>query len=286
MNITNKNNLPQPFVDACRSEYEYKPKRYSVTTLLKGTREALLARRHSDEITCDASEMVWAIFGTAVHSVLEKGEKEDWQYQELRLEHTFPNGYTVSGIADFYDEKTQTVTDWKTASIWKVKMNDWEDYRKQLMCYAWLLQQMGYPCKHIEIVALLKDHSAAKASREADYPALPVYTVRWDLTDEAIEQAGKWIQHRIEEIQSAESLDDSSLPLCEPDQRWHKADKWAAKKKGVKRATKLFDNEEEAQAYADANGLIVEYRPGEDTKCLSYCSCAEFCDYWKESVHE
>ena len=71
MKITNNMKLPQPFVDAVNSDYQYRDKRYSVTTLLKPTREIMLMRRHNEEISQDVSDMIWSIFGTAVHSVLE-----------------------------------------------------------------------------------------------------------------------------------------------------------------------------------------------------------------------
>ena len=71
MKITNKLNLPQPFVDAVTREYQYKDKQYSVTAILKDVREILLTRRHNDEIEQDVADMIWLIFGTAVHKVLE-----------------------------------------------------------------------------------------------------------------------------------------------------------------------------------------------------------------------
>ena len=64
MNVTNNMGLPQPFVSAAESDYEYTPKRYSATSLLKGVRQCILERRHAHEITEDASDMVWAVFGT------------------------------------------------------------------------------------------------------------------------------------------------------------------------------------------------------------------------------
>ena len=47
--ITNKLNLPQPFVDAATNDHTYKQHRYSVTEVLGGTCEAVLKRRHSGE---------------------------------------------------------------------------------------------------------------------------------------------------------------------------------------------------------------------------------------------
>lgn len=54
--ITNKFNLPRPFVDAVTSDYQYKPKRYSVTDVLGGTCEAVLKRRHHNEQDEDVSD--------------------------------------------------------------------------------------------------------------------------------------------------------------------------------------------------------------------------------------
>ena len=79
MNLTNSLNLPRPFVSAAESDYKYTPKRYSVTALLKGTREAILQRRHDDEITQDVADMVWAVFGSAVHQILQNAEETKTQ---------------------------------------------------------------------------------------------------------------------------------------------------------------------------------------------------------------
>ena len=71
MKITNTLQLPAPFVSLAESdEYPVAPNEYRVTSLLKGTRETILERRHGAEITRDVSDMVWLLFGTAVHWVL------------------------------------------------------------------------------------------------------------------------------------------------------------------------------------------------------------------------
>ena len=76
MRITNKYGLPQAFVKMAESDYEYRPKRYSVTSILKGIRETLLERRHHNEIEVDVSDMVWALFGTAVHEILASQQEK------------------------------------------------------------------------------------------------------------------------------------------------------------------------------------------------------------------
>lgn len=281
MKITNKLGLPQPFVSAVTSEYAYTEKRYSVTALLKGTREAVLQRRHNDEIENDVADMAWLIFGSAVHSILESSQETATQLKENRIEVEVGNGYTLSGIFDLYDDATGTVTDYKTASVWKVTFADWEDYRKQTLLYCWMLRKIGFDAHRGEIVALLKDHSKTKAETDSSYPQYPIYRIGWDFTEEDFAVIGKWVEAKFAEIEQAEKLPDSQLPMCSDDERWHKPDKWAIKKKGNKRAHRLYEDEEEAQWNAEALGMEIEFRPGEDSKCAKYCSVCEFCDHGK-----
>jgi hypothetical protein len=283
MVITNELGLPQPFVDAVTSEYRYKPKRYSVTSVLNGTREVILQRRHADEITSDVSDMVWIIFGTAVHSVLEHSRETDTQLKENWVSMEMPNGYTLSGIFDLYDDATGTVTDWKTASVWKVIMDDWDDYRKQTLMYCCILRSMGFDARRGEIVALLKDHSKSKAEHDRSYPQHPVYRIGWDFTDDDVADMMAWLERRFEEIEEAEKLPDDELPLCTDEERWHRPDKWALMKRGRKSAVKLYDDELTARKACESNGkgFFVEHRHGEDVKCEKYCSACAFCDYYR-----
>ena len=281
MIVTNELGLPQPFVDAATSDYTYTDKRYSATAILKGVREAVLLRRHADEIAVDVADSVWLVFGKAVHSILENSQELPEQIKECRLEEELPCGYTLSGIFDLYDATTQTVVDYKTASVWKAIYGEWDDYRRQLAIYAWLLEKAGFPCRRGEVVALLKDHSKTEAARNADYPRHPVVKVAFDFSDADLAETEKFILGRFDEIIAAEQLADDDLPLCSEEERWHKPDKWAAKKPQNKKATKLFDNEADATAFATASGLVVEHRPGEDSKCAKYCNAAPFCSHAK-----
>jgi len=282
MRITNEMNLPQPFVSAAESEYRYTPKRYSATSVMKGVRESILQRRHDDEIESDASQMVWAIFGTAVHSVLEKAEGTDSQVKECKMEVVMPNGYTLSGIFDLYDKETGTVTDYKTSSVWKVKFGEFDDWRTQVLIYAWMLRQNGHDARRGEIVALLKDWSPTKA-KIGDHPPAPVYKVTWDFDDGDFDDIGAWLEDRFAEIEAAEQLPDDELPVCTPEERWAKPEKWAVMKKGRKSAIKLYDTEQEAydRLALLPTGHYVEHRPGESRKCEDYCSAAPFCSFYK-----
>lgn len=288
MKLTNKLNLPQPFVDAATSDYQYTDKRYSVTSVLKGTREAILQRRHADEIETDVSEIVWAIFGSAVHKILEQSEETADQLKENWLSVEVQNGYELSGIFDLYDDSTGTVTDYKTATVWKFIYKEFDDWRTQCLAYVWLLRKIGFNARRGEIVGMLKDHSKTKAKTDHTYPKHPVQRISWNFTDKDLEGFERWLKVKFAEIEAAEKLIDDDLPLCSDVERWHKPDKYAVMKEGRKTTVKLYDSEEEANARVEAEGkgYYVEHRKGEDSKCLNYCSACEFCSHYKELVEK
>jgi len=285
MKITNKLNLPSAFVDAVTNDYKFTDKRYSATTVIKGTREILLSRRHNDEIEQDVSDMIWLIFGTAMHKVLEDGQEDKDELKETFLEIDMPNGYKLSGKQDLYSESKKRITDYKSGTVWKVIYGDWEDYRTQCLIYAYMFRKIGLPCDNAEIVMCLKDWSATKAHTESNYPSHPVHIEHFDFTEDDFNSIEKQLIEKFEEIEKCEKLKDDELPLCTPDQRWATPTKWAVMKNGRKTAIKLHDSQVSAQAQVDelGSGHYVEERKGTDKKCCEYCSCCEFCSYWQEN---
>ena len=191
MKITNKLNLPKPFVDAVSRNYQYKEKRYSVTEMLKGYKEIILTRRHFDEMEQDVADSIWLIFGTAVHKVLEDAKEADDELKETKIHYEFPNGYTLSGQQDLYSESLKRVTDYKTGTVWKVIYDEWDDYRTQCLDYAILFRKIGFDVTNAEIVMVLKDWSATKAKTTPGYPEFPVYVKHFDFTEEEFEAEEK-----------------------------------------------------------------------------------------------
>ena len=290
MILTNKLNLPQPFVDAATNDHEYTEGRYSVTELLGGTCEAILKRRHADDIEEDVSDRVWAILGTAVHEILRQAEASESQIQEnwlsVKLEG-LASGYELSGIFDLYDDSTGTVTDYKTAGTIKWQKQDFEDYRMQTLLYCWLLQQIGFAAWNGEIVMILRDWSKGKAKFDKDYPQKQVQRVSFHFSDKDMEEAEEFVYMWFIMVKHEETVPDDCLEPCTPEQRWHRPDKYAVTKDGNKRATRVLDDPDEASALCDelsektGKPHHVEVRVGGDAKCESYCPVAEFCPYWK-----
>lgn len=287
MIITNKLNLPSAFVNMSNEQRDIIDKHYSCTTLLKPIREILLNRRHNNEITQDVSEMIWLLFGTAVHYILEKNDTTG--YAEVSMKHTFETGYTLTGMCDLYNEKEQSLEDYKTASVWKVIFGDFKDWKNQGLIYAWLLKQLNKPVKQLKFHAIMKDWSKRDYKlakfQSKFYPENSVWTWQYNLKDNDLVEIEEFIINKFKEIAIAEQLKDNELPLCSQEDRWNKGDTYAVMKNGRKTALRVLNSEDEAKQYMASNGGdFIETRKGEDKKCQDYCLCCEFCDYYKNNV--
>ena len=287
MLITNKYNLPEAFVKAIQNSRHNADKCLSATTLLKGTKEIILENRHFDEITVDASEEVWSVFGTAVHTILEHQEDEAFKEESFSVDVL---DYKVTGKVDRYDMKHETIEDWKTASVWKVIFHDFEDWKKQGLIYAYLLKQSGLNVRHIRFIALLKDHSKTEAKRKADYPQSPVYIYEFDVLPDELTGIEALIKAKVLEVSCNADKADDEIAGCTPSERWSTDPKFAVMKEGRKTAVKVCDTEEEALNFIeelekDKDKHFVEERKGVDKKCEDYCPCAAFCSYYK-AMHQ
>lgn len=280
MQVTNKLHLPAAFVNAVNLERHNKAGHYSATTLNKGTKEIILTERHFEDIEVDAADNVWAVWGTAVHELFESVEDEN--FHEERFDVAVGNS-RVTGVVDSYDLERGIIFDWKTASVYKVMKDDFSDWYRQGMTYAWLLKKNGLDVRRCRFIALLKDHSKSKAKFDASYPQSPVFVYEFEITPEELEQAGKRIAAKVAEIEAAQQAADDDIAPCSAEERWADGDKWAVMKNGRKSAVRVFDSEADAEACAGelGNSYFVEHRPAVSRKCADYCLCRDFCNFYK-----
>lgn len=242
MIITNKFNLPEPIVEAVQSDYEYKDKRYSVTTLLKSIREIMLLRRYSNKCVVDVSDLIWSLFGTAVHSILEKSSHSDYLMKEQKIELKIGE-YTLSGRYDLYNTREQSIIDYKVTSTYKVLKQEFEDYKLQGLIYAYILKSIGYTPKYAKFVLFLRDWQSTKSKFDKNYPKSQVYVKEFKFTEKDYDFIKDWLEKKFKEIEIAENTKDYDLPLCTEQERWS-----------------------------------TDKAP--DRKCQGYCQCCEFCDYY------
>jgi hypothetical protein len=280
MRITNHHSLPSSVLNALhRPTYSKGEAHISCTELLNSPRIVQLKRKHWDEIEQDASEMVWQLFGSAIHHVLEHGKQSNHIIEE-RLFAQF-SGWVLSGAIDL-----QTVTpdgieisDYKTTSAWAV-MNEKADWTYQLNIYAHLVETVKkIPVTGLSIVAIIRDWSAREAKKE-NYPQAPIVTV--PITLWPADDREQFIHSRIKLHSDAafEADTDGTLPECSSEEMWERPSTWAIKKEGGVRAKSVHPTKEEAEQNL-SKGYYIEHRPGERVRCASYCQVARFCSQFQ-----
>ena len=267
MKLTNKYNLPQTFVNVIhRPTYTKGKANISVTELLNSPRIVQLKRKHWDEIETDASEMVWALFGSAVHNILEHG-KDAHHVVEERIFTEF-DGWKLSGAIDLQEveEDGIIISDYKVTGAWSV-MNEKQDWHNQLNIYAWLVERVkNQPIKKLQIIAIVRDWTARDVVKEG-YPSSPIATI--DIPLWPMEQREAYIKDRIHLHSEAyfDSETEGEMSECTPEEMWEKQTTYAVKKIDGVRAKSVHKALEDAQeALSQLKGYAIEVRQGERTR--------------------
>jgi len=310
MKLTNKHNLPEPLYQAVLAfEEDYdkshtKPSDISVTTLIGPVQIDVLKRKHGDELTEDASDRIWAIVGQSIHKILEMGAHRIY-HNPVRTEERLygeVGGWVVSGQYDAYTPSEKLLDDYKMCSIWE-HMNGVKPERiAQLNCLAELMRMNDLEVEKLRVIAIYRDWQKSKTGfwkvlqddkgrftgeREwiyynNDYPKHQVAVIPIEMWPQ--EKALEYMYDRVHVHKLAR---DGDILPCTDEERWHKPDVYAVMKKTQKRALRLLDSEQEAtlwlmetshkQRNAPLSAMSVVHRPGEDTRCESYCVVSSVC---------
>jgi hypothetical protein len=284
MKLTNKFNLPDTILNVLeRPTYSKGKAHISATELLNSPRIVQLKRKYWEHIETDASEMVWALFGSAVHNILEHGKGEN-HIVEQRL-GTEIDGWRLSGAIDLQEEDKDgaiSIKDYKVTGAWSV-MNEKRDWHNQLNVYAYLVEkEVQKTVKSLQIVAIIRDWSARDTVKES-YPQSPIVTI--DIPVWPMAEREAYIRERVHQHSSAYFAMETSgeLPECSEEDMWEKPTVYAVMKVGGVRAKSVHKTLEEAQhALNQVKGYNLEVRPGERTRCAKFCQVSEFCTQYKQ----
>lgn len=287
MRYTNNHNLPAPLYAALTNSAYKKVGDISVTGLISSPRQRILMKRHHEKIVVDASENVFSLIGQMGHAVLERAATKN-EVSEMRMKADV-NGWVVSGQPDLYESLHVSggmLSDYKVTSVFSFLLGDKPEWECQLNSYAWLCSLNGIEVKSLQIVAILRDWQRRTAQRDSKYPQVGVHLINVPLWPLAKTEA--WVYERVKIHQDAEKMADNSLPECSDIERWQREGQWAVMKDGGKRAVRVLETEEAANAVKDAKGAghSVVYRPGEAIKCDSFCHAKPFCSQFKATVPE
>lgn len=285
MIITNQFNLPKPFENIAKNPSYSKGKAHiSATSLLNSPKIVTLLKKYDNELTQDVSDMIWSIFGSAVHNVLEKGADEH-NLVEQRM-YAEVDGWHISGAIDLQviDTDGIHIKDYKTTSVWAV-MNDKPEWEQQLNIYAWLVRRnKEMPVKSLQIVAILKDWSKREADRKPEYPQKNVALV--DIPLWTFEEQDNFVRGRVAKHSAADFAmeTEAELPECTPQEMWEKPKTWAVIKVGGARAKSVHNDVNEAEQALEmaGSGFYIQERPGDRTRCKEYCLVSRWCKQYKE----
>ena len=282
MKVTNVHGLPEALVKAV-SFRKHTPGRLSATTMLNGMKNIHLSDRHWDDLEEDVSERLWALFGKTGHSLLEDEGADEVTEEFLSYEM---DGITVTGMVDNYNLRTGRISDYKFITVYKILKHDFEDWYKQGMIYAWLLRKNGFEAKTCRFIAIIKDHKRREAKHKESYPKIPLYVYDFDVTDHGLAEIEEFIKGKIAEYKQFKDMTDDEIPPCTAKERWERPTTYAVMKPGNKRATRVTDTIAEADKIAAdlGKGCFVETRVGESVRCLDYCACADFCNFYRDIV--
>ena len=317
MNIVQPPWMPDILYKAILKQHENYDKGNSdltVTELIKPPWQAALQRKYHDEVTEDADSRIWSLFGSAIHSFIENSSDTPGGTAETRY-FIKRMGKIISGQIDYKEYKnakdgsTHTIYDWKVTSAWSALNNPKgkKEWHEQLNLLKLLHDNQQNPMNiltvssrvtDLVVVAFYRDWSLNNYRNDpANYPQLPYQLIGIPIWTSL--ETEKFLLKRIElnmeadfNVRSGHTAIESWI--CSEEERWHKPDTWAVKKIGNKKATKVLDNYDDAFAKAHHLSLgsatfpnyEVEFRPGEDTRCMSYCNVNTFCPHFKQLTKE
>ena len=314
--LTNKGNLSLPLaMFLAYDDYDLQTKKdnqYSVTDLLKSTRQYILRERAAVDESVelqDVTSRTSSAIGRAIHNAMEdiildpvKREKALTAlgmpkmlrnrivvnpapqqelpegalvvYVEQRNEREI-DGVIISGKYDLnWDGQVQ---DNKSTGVFTFtnKTKD-EDYILQGSIYRWINPDTIFD-DVMAINYLFTDWKQFEKTRNPAYPPSDAHTQHFELM--SLEDTELFIKTRIRELQSCKNKPESELPLCTTKQLWMSDPvyKYYADPTKTTRSTKNFDSASEAAAYKAKQGKgIVIANEGQAKACL-YCAGFALC---------
>ena len=288
MKLTNKFNLPETFINVIkRPQYSRGNSEISVTEILSPPQLVLLRRQYADDIEQDASDMVWSLFGSAVHNILEHG-KDSHHIVEERLFTTF-EGWSISGAIDLQEFKDYKfyISDYKVTSAWAVQQEK-QEWINQLNLYAWLVERVkDQSVSGLQIIGIVRDWSRREAALKDTYPQAPIVTLDIPLWSYADRE--EFVRRRLAMHNEANfAAVSGNMPQCTSEEMWEKKTTYAVMKEGGKRAKKVFEIKEDAAAFAgqQKDPHYIEVREGGRTRCESFCQVAPFCKQYQTYLKE
>jgi hypothetical protein len=279
--IVNDNRQPP------RSDY------FRVTELINAPYQRQMIIDRWDDIVLLASDYIFAMAGTAMHSILEgyKPPAESFARIERKMEIMI-DGITVKGTADLILD--HVLEDYKFCGLYAAQKRPISPlWVAQTNLYALLSKKVfNHEIRQIYINAIIRDWMKSQAVRR-DYPNKPYVRINIPVMDESEQLA--YLEHRL-----SVHLSGDSTP-CIPDERWRKQTVYKVVQKDKPKALiasqvvngtrkPIFSYEEAQQLMikkcAGKKDVSIIKVEGEDTYCKGYCPVRFICPENLEKVEQ
>lgn len=280
------------------------PNTFSVTTLLKTTRQIILTRR-LDHTVIDVADLIAASVGTSFHDAIETSWRnhkvKDVLLQlgfsaesinRIKINPTEPTKegdivvwleqriyrkigkYTISGKFDFIgdgileDHKSTSVYNWMNGNM------D-EKYRMQGSIYRWIAPDK-ITKNAMKINFLFTDWKKGERYKQ-NYPKNKIDNKSYELIPMVAVET--FLTNKLQEIEDNLLKPESELPECTDEELWRGEPvyKYYADPMKTARSTRNFDTYQEAMMHQASKGVgIVKEVKGKARACL-YCSAFAVC---------
>ena len=218
MTLTNRFNLPESIFRAIANDpYDAKDSDITCTQLISPPQVVALQKKYKDKIDEDISERIWALIGSAIHSILERQATEG-VIVEARYFRTVL-GWKVSGAVDLIEDNI--IKDFKTTSCWtliyKSRFKEWE---QQSNVNNFLRSAKWGSADGLKDILILRDWIKSKAG-VGNYPPVQIVEIELPLWD--LKTAENYVIERVKLHQEAQKCTDEELAVkfpCSIEDRW------------------------------------------------------------------
>lgn len=300
-------------------EYDHNDKVVGVTTLMKSTKQVVLAARVPEEdSTTDVTSVIASRMGTATHSAVESAWANNYAqcmtdlgypdsiikriavnpnpaalpkdcipvYMEKRTEKVIL-GVTLSGQFDFVMDGT--IEDIKQTGVWtylNIALNN-RKYCEQGSIYRWLNPDL-ITGDFIKIQFVFTDWKANEASYKVGYPATKVLEHKVELM--SYNDTELFVTKKIRAIKDQWHMDEAQMVPCDDYELWRKPDTFKYYKNPAKttgRSTNNFKTAIEANTKLAKDGYVgvVHVIKGGVMAC-NYCNAAPICEQRKHLIQD
>lgn len=307
MSVKNATNIPLSLaVWLTTDTYDYNPDPYTIsaTSILKPIRELVLARSIPSSPDSEISDFIASRLGTAFHESIEQAwlnkpeeamkklgfpervisllrvnpKDNDEDFFDVHLEKRSKKKlgrWTVSGKFD--QVVNGKLEDNKSTMVYNyIHQGNALKYTQQGSIYRWLNPEL-ITDPFLQINYLFTDWKGHEVSKP-NYPPHKIHTQDFELM--SLEDTERLIQSKLNMVDHFESLDQSVLPHCTPEELWQKDSVFKYYKDPNKRArsTKNFTSLADANLRLVADGTVgTVYEQKGEIKYCKYCSANSVC---------